>query len=199
MADSSRPGDDGKSLILVLPKTFFDQTFLLPNDSSAAGFKITNCYHFIANVVIEVTACLPENNVMAATSAKAFDEFSRGLRTKSLARGAEELLEVFRNLVVIIPTESMRGLGDMESMIALADRLHATSSLDPLVVANQDSLDNYRLEAAKYYGKNPKKFGPLDIPFKVFDPIETKGYLQAIFPQQSQDVLKKTGPPFNAF
>ncbi len=199
MADSSRPAGDGKSLILVLPGTFFHQTFLLPHDDTVAGFKVTNCYHFIANVIIEVTACLPESTFMAATSAKAFSEFSRKLRNGSFARGAEDLLRVFRNLVVVIPTESMNALGDMEAMIALADRLHATSSLDPLIVANQDSLDNYRTAAAKYYGKDQRRFVAQDIPFKILDPVETKGFLQAAYPQQSLDVLRKTAAPFNVF
>ena len=199
MPEPTHPGEEERSLILVLPGTFFDQTFLLPHDSSVAGFKVTNCYHFIANVIIEVTASLPENTVMAATSAKAFDAFSGELRKKSFASGAEDLLRVFRNLVVIIPTESMNALGDLESMIALADRLYATSSLSPLVVANQDGLDNFRTAAAKYYGKDPIRFGPQDIPFKILDPVETKGFLQAAYPQESADVLRKTESPFNMF
>lgn len=199
MSDQSHPESKEKRLILVLPKTFFDSTFLLPRDSTAFGFKVANCYHFIANLVIEVTAALPENNVMAATSKRAFDEFSRGLQKKNFIRSGKELLDVFQNMLVIVPTESMNALGDVDSMVALADRLYATSSLDPLVVVNPDSVENYRLAAATYYGKDPKRFGLVDIPFKLFDPVETKVHLQAIFRAESEEVLRRTSTPWNVF
>ncbi|HEY1198586.1 MAG TPA: hypothetical protein VGG32_07665 [Thermoplasmata archaeon] len=184
---------------LVLPKTFFDQAFLVPHDSTVHGFKASNCYHFIANLVIEVTACLPENSLMAATTQRAWDEFSTKVRGRQFSLGGEGLLTVFQNLVVVIPTENWGALDDIESMIALADRLYATSSLDPLIVVNEESVNNYREAAARYYGKAPAQMNPLDVPFKIYNPIETKAHLQAIFPQEAKDVLKKTVPPYNIF
>jgi hypothetical protein len=188
-----------RRLKLVLPKSFFDQTFLLPHDSSAHAFKVANCYHFIANLVIEVTSCLPENSLMAATTEKAWLEFSTAVGTRDYAVGGKELLALFKNMIVVVPTENWGPLSDHESVIALADRLYATSSLDPMIVTNEDSVQNYRDAAARYYGKDPKRMDPLGIPFKIYDPVETKAHLQAIFQLEATDVLKKTLPPYNVF
>ena len=184
---------------LVFPKTFFSQAFLLPYDSSARGFKVANCYHFIANIVIEVTSCLPENSIMCATTQAAWDEFGAEVSKRGYAVGGRELLSLFQNMIVVIPTDKWGPLGDTESVVALADRLYATSSLDPLIVAHPDGVQNYRHAAARYYGKTPESFNPLDIPFKIYDPIETKAHLQAIFPREAEDVLRKTQPPYNVF
>ena len=184
---------------LVLPKTFFHQAFLAPHDASVKGFKVSNCYHFIANMVIEVTSCLPENTVMAATTKKAWDEFRTEVGKRGYAIGGRELLALFENLVVVIPTENWGDLKDHESVIALADRLYSTSSLDPLIVSHPDGITNFREAAAHYYGKEPGALNPLDIPFKIYDPIETKAHLQALFPQEAKEVLKKTLEPYNFF
>jgi hypothetical protein len=198
MTESGSPSHDGKGLVLVLPGTFFYRT-LVVMQGGPGSFKEQNCYHFIANLLIEVTAGLPENRQMAVTSRKAFDEFTAGLHGKPLVKGADELLEIFQNLVVIISTSSINALGDCESMIAIADRLNASSSYDPVIVANADGMDNYRAAAAKYYGIELAEFSSLDLPFKVFDPREAKVYLEAKFPQESVEVLKRTDPPYRMF
>jgi hypothetical protein len=188
-----------RRLKLVLPKSFFDQTFLILPDATAHAFKVANCYHFIVNLVIEVTSCLPENSLMAATTEKAWAEFSRAIEKREYALGGKELLAIFKNMIVVVPTENWGPLSDHEAVIALADRLYATSSLDPMIVTNEDSVQNYREAAATYYGKEPKRMDPLEIPFKIYDPVETKAHLQAIFQVEATDVLKKTLPPYNVF
>ncbi|MCI4363544.1 MAG: hypothetical protein L3K13_04485 [Thermoplasmata archaeon] len=185
-------------MVLVLPATFFHRTLLITH-GGAGAFKEQNCYHFIANLLIEVTAGLPENRQMAVTSERAFDELEASLVDRALVRGAPELLEIFRNLVVIISTASINALGDCESMIAIADRLNASSSYDPVIVANADGMENYRAAAAKYYGIDPKGFSSLDIPFKILDPREAKVYLEAKYPLESLEVLKRTDLPFRMF
>ncbi len=93
----------------------------------------------------------------------------------------------------------MGALGDIESMIALADRLYETSSLDPLIVVKSESIPNYREGAEKYYKVKPKHLGSWSVPFKIFDPIETKTYLQGVYPKESRDILGRTESPFNVF
>jgi hypothetical protein len=198
MGDSASPVSQSKGVVLVLPATFFHRTLVVAS-GGVQGFKEQNCYHFIANLLIEVTAGLPENSQMAVTSKKAFDELTSSLDRKQLVRGADELLEIFRNLVVIIPTASINALGDCESMIAIADRLNASSSYDPVIIANADGMDNYRAAAAKYYRIDPARFSSLDMPFKILDPREAKVYLEAKFPQESAEVLRRTDPPFRMF
>jgi hypothetical protein len=102
-------------------------------------------------------------------------------------------------MVVIIPEASINALGDCESMIAIADRLNTSSSYEPVIVANAGSKENYRAAAAKFYGIDTRKLTALDMPFKVFDPHEAKIYLEAKFPAESAEVLKRTDPPFRIF
>jgi hypothetical protein len=188
-----------RRLKLVLPKTFFDQAFLLPHDNSARGFKVSNCYHFIANLVIEVTSCLPENHLMAATTKKAWEDFATRIGGAEFIFGGKALLTLFQNMFVVVPTEEWGSLTEIDSVIALAHRLYETSSLDPILVVDPARMPNFRESAARYYGEDPTPGAPLDLPFKMYDPIEAKAYLQAVFPDQTKDVLRKTEAPWNVF
>ncbi len=198
MGDSTH-SDGGRTLILILPKTFFDQSFLLPFDNSPSGFKVTNSYRFIANTLIEVTAGLPENTVMAATSLSAFDSFGKELEKKSLATEAKEVLALFRNMVVIVPTESMNALNEVDSMIALADRMGTTSCLDPVIVIHPKSAEKYRRAIASYYGTPAGKPRPSAQTFRVLEPAEAKVLLEVTFPEETRIVLTRTAAPFNIF
>lgn len=199
MDDGSSIDDRRRRLKFVLPKTFFHQAFLSPHDSSAAGFKRSNCYHFIANLVIEVTSCLPENNVMAATTDKAWEEFGRELTGASYVIGGRDLLTVFQNMFVVVRTVDWGNLNEADSVIALADRLYSTSSMDPIIVVDPDRMPNFRASAARFYGKDEKPGRQLDLPFKMYDPMETKAHLQAVFPEDAKAVLAKTPSEWNVF
>ncbi|HXY47783.1 MAG TPA: hypothetical protein VEK13_07830, partial [Thermoplasmata archaeon] len=108
-------------------------------------------------------------------------------------------LTLFQNMFVVVPTEIWGNLNEVESVIALAHRLYETSSLDPILVVDPDRMANFRESAAKYYGEDTAPGAPLDLPFKMYDPIETKAHLQAVFPEEARDVLRKTEPPWNVF
>lgn len=197
METHSAAESDPFKLKLVLPKTFFSQAFLGPFEATAKAFRDASSYHFIANLVIEVTSCRPENSVMAATTQKVWDEFSVHVRKHGFVVGGEAFLRLFENMMVIVPTDNWGKLNETDSVIALADRLYSISKLDPLLVVNDESVENFRRAAAAFYGKDPDHIGSLDIPFKIYNPAQTVAYLQATFPKESIDVLAKTDPPFN--
>ncbi len=199
MDDGTTADDRRRRLKLVLPKSFFHQAFLSPHDSSVAGFKRSNCYHFIANLVIEVTSCLPENNVMACTTDKAWEEFEGDLAGASYIIGGNDLLTVFHNMFVVVRTVDWGSLNESDSVIALADRLYSTSSMDPIIVVDPDRMPNFRASAARFYGKDEEPDKPLDIPFKMYDPMETKAHLQAVFSDETKAVVGRTLPPWNVF
>lgn len=189
----------GRETILTLPNTFFVNAFLRSAEISVRSFKEQNHYRFLANLIIEVSASLPENKYLAVTSSAVFEEFERKLESKGLQRGLEETLRIFRGLVFIVDVKSINRLGDQESMVAIANRLYESSAYDPIIIVDPRSRDNYREATKRFYGNSQNSGHALEIPFKIFDPREAKGFLEAKFPNESSLVIQKTDPPFRVF
>lgn len=189
-----------KEIVLVLPNTFFNNAFLMPTKiTTVKDFNEQNHYRFIANLIIEVSASLPENRNLSVTSSAVFDEFKKKVLIRGLQRGAEEILTILNGMIFIVNVESINKLGDQESMIAIANRLYDSSTYDPIIIINPDSRENYTESARRFYGNGDNKEIDLDIPFKMFDPREAKGFLEAKFPSESKQVLQRTPQPYRIF
>lgn len=191
--------DEDKRIILVLPKQFFVDAFLLERGSfSAIDFKEQNHYRFIANVIIDVSASYPEYDKMAVTSITALNEFNELLNRKQLSIGSNEILMILKGVTYIIDTASINKLDQQESMIAIADRLYASSDYDPVIVVNPAGRENYMEAASRYYRNNHGKKSST-FPFKIYDPRQTKTFLEIRHPTECEEILKRTPEQYRIF
>jgi hypothetical protein len=188
-----------KELVLVLPKTFFANAFLSSRGTESVNDYIEqNHYRFIANLIIEVTSSFPEYRSMAVTTSTALKDFNKLLEHEDLALGSKQILTILEGIMYIEKDLSINKLGDQESMIAIADKLYVSSNTEPVIVINPDSRENYR-EAAERYYKNNRKHPATTLPFKIYDPRQTKGFLDARYPKESELTIKRTPSPFSVF
>lgn len=191
--------DGDKELILILPKQFFVDAFIASRGSDNVDDYIEqNHYRFIANLIIEVSSSLPEYKNMAVTTSKALNDFTTLLSSKQLALGSADILSILKGLMYVVDTPSINNLGDQESMIAVADKLYVSSDYDPVIIINPNSRDNYR-EAAKRYYQNNNGQDVDPVAFKIYDPRQTKAFLEARFPNESKQTINRTPSPFRVF
>ena len=145
----------------------------------------------IANVIINVSASFPGYKKMAVTSITALNEFNDILRRKQLSIGSDEIIMILKELTYTVDTPSINNLSSHESMIAIADKLYSSSDYDPVIVVNPAGRENYTEAASRYYQNNHgKELSPL--PFKIYDPRQTKTFLETIYPDECEEILKRT-------
>lgn len=190
--------DGEKDLILILPKAFFTDAFLISRGTTANDFTEQNYYRFIANLIIEVSSALSENKNLAVTTSSAFNGFLEHLVEEDLALGSEELLKIFQGLIYIINDSSINKLGDLESMIAVGYRLHTSSDYEPAIIVRPSSRENYIDIATRYFGNSGSQNQTI-IPLKLYDPREAKAFLEARFPKERDLVLERTPPQSRIF
>ena len=190
--------DEDKRTILVLPKTFFVNAFFPDRSSNTVNFVEQNNYRFIANVIIEVSANLPEYQQVAITSKNALDSLKKLLNKKKLILQSHEIETILQGTIHIVNSESINRLNDQESMIAIADRLYESSDYDPIIVINPSSKSNY-LQSYENYNRNNNGNSKNNMPFKLFDPRETKRHLEELYPNESKKIIDSMREPFNVF
>ena len=190
--------DEDKRTILVLPKPFFVDAFFPDRSSNTVDFVEQNNYQFIANVIIEVSANLPEYQQVAITSKNALDSLKKLLNKKKLILQSNEIETILQGTIHIVNSESINRLNDQESMIAIADRLYESSNYDPIIVINPSSKSNY-LQSYENYNRNNNGNSKNNMPFKLFDPRETKRHLEELYPNESKKIIDSMREPFNVF
>ena len=190
--------DEDKRTILVLPKPFFVDAFFPDRSSNTVDFVEQNNYQFIANVIIEVSANLPEYQQVAITSKNALDSLKKLLNKKKLILQSHEIETILQGTIHIVNSDSINRLNDQESMIAIADRLYESSNYDPIIVINPSSKSNY-LQSYDNYNTNNNGNSKNNMPFKLFDPRETKIHLEETYPNESKRVNDSMREPFNVF
>ena len=190
--------DEDKRTILVLPKPFFVDAFFPDRSSNTVNFVEQNNYRFIANVIIEVSANLPEYQQVAITSKNALDSLKKLLNKKKLILQSHEIETILQGTIHIVNSDSINRLNDQESMIAIADRLYESSNYDPIIVINPSSKSNY-LQSYENYNRNNNGNSKNNMPFKLFDPRETKRHLEELYPNESKKIIDSMREPFNVF
>lgn len=191
--------DEKKDTILVLPKHFFVNAFIAERGSDTiTDYVEQNHYRFIANVIIEVSASFPEYKSMVVTTSTAISEFDQLLSRRQLSLGSDEILRILKEIIYVVDTPSINKLSAYESMIAIADKLYVSSAYEPVVVINPNSRENYKEAAKNYYG-NHGGYEKDSLPFKIYDPRQTKAFLETIFPNESAMTIKRTPQPFCVF
>jgi hypothetical protein len=181
---------EDRKTILVLSKQFFVDTFLSERGTNVNDFIEQNHYLFIANLTVEMWASLPDNGPVATTTSKAMDDFRNLLIRKQLNLTLDEILRILKGPMYVIEDESINRLNDRESMIAIADRLYVSSNYDPIIVINPSTRENYKTAVKDYYKNNdPIRDSP---PFKIYDPRKAKAFLEAKFPYESSQVIRRT-------
>ncbi|MCL4356466.1 MAG: hypothetical protein M1460_01170 [Candidatus Thermoplasmatota archaeon] len=190
--------DEDKRTILVLPKPFFVDAFFPDRSSNTVNFVEQNNYRFIANVIIEVSANLPEYQQVAITSKNALDSLKKLLNKKKLILQSHEIETILQGTIHIVNSDSINRLNDQESMIAIADRLYESSDYDPIIVINPSSKSNY-LQSYENYNRNNNGNSKNNMPFKLFDPRETKRHLEELYPNESKKIIDSMREPFNVF
>lgn len=188
-------GTANKELILVLPNTFFHNSFRAFDGYEQGDMDKLKYCRFVANLIIELSSVLPENKYIAATSSKAFGEFATKLESdkEEFFLASEDLIGLFERMIYIISEESINKLSDEESMIAIADRLYSASNYEPIIIVNGESRHNFLKAAQTYYRLSGNVELVADnIPFKLYDPHEAKAFLEGRYSVECKKVIERT-------
>lgn len=179
-------GVQSPDIILVLCHSFFHDAFRVQRPVDGAKFEIWSSSRFVANLIIERQAELPEGSQFAITSKQVFDDFASAFEGEKPSPRLREMVEILHNSIVVIEGASIIKLPLDDSVFAICDTLYSRSSYAPLLVSN---IPKKREKAeAFYHKKNPDA----KIPFPIYNVVQTGLYLRGRFPELSESVDERT-------
>jgi hypothetical protein len=169
-------------IILVLCHSFFHDAFRLQMPVNAAKFATWRSSHFVANLIIEKQAEIPEGTYFTITSKQVFDDFASKFEGEKPSPRQKETVEILRNSIAIIEGASIINLSLDDSVFAICDTLYSRSNYAPLLIS--DIPKKKEKAEAFYQKKNPKA----KIPFPIYTVAETELFLRGRFPDLSASV-----------
>ncbi len=173
-------------IILVLCHSFFNDAFRVQRPVDAMKFKIWSASRFVANFIIEKQAELPESSSFAITSKKVFDDFAFRFHGDEPSAKQIETVEILRNSIYVVDRSSINNLSIDESVFVISDTLYSRSNYAPILVSN---IPKKRVKAEAFYHKRDPQ---AEIPFPIYDVIETEAYLRGRFPELFKLVDERT-------
>jgi hypothetical protein len=174
MGDSFVPASE---IILVLCHSFFHDAFRVQRPVDATKFKIWMSSRFVANLIIEKQAELPEGSPFAVTSKQVFDDFASKFYEENPSPKQKETVEILRNSIYIIDAPSITKLSIDESILVICDTLYSRSNYDPILVSN---IPKKGEKAEEFYRKKDPK---AKIPYPIYGVVEAEPFLRGRFPE----------------
>jgi len=164
-----------REIILVLCHSFFHDAFRLQRPVDAEKFKIWMSLRFVANLIIERQAELPEGCIFAVTSKQVFESFSQKFLGDKPSDKLKETVEILRNSMTVLNHPAINNLSIDDSILVICDTLFSRSNYEPVLLSDIPK----KLEKAKefYQKKDPNAV----IPYHIYTAVEAEPFLRGKF------------------
>lgn len=173
-------------IILVLCHSFFHNAFRPHKPVSPAVFKTWMSSRFVANLIIEKQAELPEGSQFAVTSKQVFDSFAIKFHGEKPSVKQRETVDILRNSIYVLDHPSIRELSIDESILVICDTLYSRSSYAPMLVSD---IPKKVKKADEFYKKKDSK---AKIPYPIYTAVEAEFILRGRFPELCASVDERT-------
>jgi hypothetical protein len=179
------PSAQVQETILVLCHSFFHDAFRIQKPINLTKFKIWMASRFVANLIIEKQAELPEGSSFAVTSKQVFADFASKFHGDNPSDKQKETVAILHNSIYVIDRPSVERLSIDDSVLVITDTLYSRSNYAPILVSNIPK----KIEKAEefYRKKNPQA----KIPYPIYSAIETEAYLRGRFTELCKLVDKR--------
>ena len=166
-----------QEIILVLCHSFFHDAFRVQRPVNTRKFKVWVSSRFVANLIIERQAELPEGSSFAVTSKQVFDSFAYKFHGEKPSAKQRETVEILHNSIHVIDTPSICKLSIDESVLVICDTLYSRSNYTPILVSDIPK----KIEKAEnfYHKKDPAA----KIPYPIYSVIQAEPFLRGRFPE----------------
>jgi hypothetical protein len=172
-------------VILVLCHSFFHDAFCIQRPLNETLFKNWLSSRFVANLIIERQAELPEGSAFAVTSEQVFSSFASKFHGQNPSYRQKELVNILRNSIYVINSPSLGKLTIDDSVLVICDTLYSRSNYTPILVTN---IPKKREKAAEFYHK---KDSDAKIPYQIYTAGEAEPFLRGRFPELVTSVDKR--------
>jgi len=183
-------GDSGvqaPEIILVLCHSFFHDAFRLQRPVNSIKFQFWASSRFVANLIIERQAELPEGSPFAVTSKQVFDSFALKFHGEKPSAKQKEIVDILHNSIYVIGHPSINTLSIDDSVLVICDTLYSRSNYEPILVSN---IPKKREKAEEFYHKKDPK---AKIPYPIYSVVKAEPYLRGRFPELCKLVDKRIG------
>jgi hypothetical protein len=164
-----------REIILVLCHSFFHNAFRLQRPVDGVKFKIWTSSRFIANLIIERQAELPEGCIFAVTSKQVFESFSQKFLGDKPSDKLIEAVEILRNSLTIAQGSAISNLSIDDSVFVICDTLFSRSTYEPVLVSDIPKKEE---KAKEFY---QKKDPNVVIPYHIYTVVEVEVFLRGSF------------------
>ncbi len=171
-----------REVVLVLCHSFFHDAFRLQRPVDEAKFKIWMSLRFVANLIIERQAELPEGCIFAVTSKQVFESFSQKFLGDKPSGKLMEAVEILQNSITVLDAPAISNLSIDDSVLVICDTLFSRSNYEPVLVSDIPK----KVEKAKEFYQ--KKDSNAVIPYHIYSAVEAEFFLRGGFPDLSTTV-----------
>jgi len=171
----SNPSVQLRETILVLCHSFFHDAFRLQKPVDVEKFKIWMSLRFVANLIIERQAELPEGQPFAVTSKQVFESFSQKFLGDNPSDKLKEAVEILHNSISVLEGSAISKLSIDDSVFVICDTLFSRSNYEPVLVSDIPK----KVEKAEefYRKKDPNAV----IPYHIYSAVEAELFLRGKF------------------
>jgi len=173
-------------VILVLCHSFFHDAFRPQRPVDEQKFRTWMSSRFVANLIIERKAELPEGSDFAITSKQAFEDFAVKFYSENPSPKQKEIVDILHNSVFVLDHASISKLSIDESILVICDTLYSRSNYAPILITN---IPKKREKAEEFYHK---KDPFATIPYPIYSAEEAELFLHGRYPELSALVDERT-------
>ena len=173
----SNPSVQSREIILVLCHSFFHDAFRPQRPLSSAIYKNWMSSRFVANLIIERQAELPEGSIFAVTSKQVFDGFASKFHGEKPSAKQKETVEILRNSIYVVDGAAIGNLPIDDSVFVICDTLYSRSNYEPILVTN---IPKKVEKAEEFYHKKDTK---AKIPYPIYSAVQVEPFLRGRFPE----------------
>ncbi len=173
--------DKSPDIVLVLCHSFFHEAFR-PLELTPKVYELWKSSTFVASLIVERQAELPEGVQFATTSKQVFDSFSAKFLGEKPSAKRIETLEILRNSLEVIEKPSITKLTLDDGVFVICDTLYNRSRYAPILISN---VPKKIKKAEEFYKKKDQN---ARIPFPIFNTITAESFLRGRFPELSRIV-----------
>jgi len=168
--------------MLVLCHSFLHHAFCVYKPLNSQLYKLWLSSLFIANLIIERQAELPEGSSFAITSKQVFESFALKFHGSRPSVKQKETVDILRNSIYVVESPSINALSLDDGVFVICDTLYSRSSYEPILISN---IPKKMQKAEEFYHKKDPR---AKIPYPVCNAIVTEAFLRGRFPEWSKIV-----------
>jgi hypothetical protein len=169
-------------IVLVLCHSFFHDAFCVQRPVDETKFKRWLSSRFIANLVIERQAELPEGSWLAVTSKQVFDSFTSKFHGDKPSVKQKETVDILHNSIYVVDNPSVNALSLDDSILVICDTLYSRSNYEPILISN---IPKKVAKAEDFYHK---KRPSAKIPYSIYNVVGAEAFLRGRFPELCKTV-----------